>query len=311
MYLNRFCFFLLSFLFLLPAYYQNILAEENDIAKTARELALNLGKSEQRKVEKLSSLMIDANNLLEQALKMTDKDKAGNQLKLALDKCSNACEMLKDIYDGIVEDFYKKSNRIFINKFDHARYYDQKADGYMATAKRALQKRDSVSELKEYLQLSANAFDAYSMGMIDQLRAMKIYQDFPIEYPYDWDDFFKQHQILLAREEAVKSSKNKDYLIEKEKVVKESFKMIYFRVQIAAHTAQINESQLKPIYSGKLPVQEMKDGEWYKYTIGNFERYDQALELLKICQVRKAFIVAYDSQNNKQDIKTIIKDPRP
>src|SRR5664279_5958649 len=74
---------------------------------------------------------------------------------------------------------------------------------------------------------------------------------------------------------------------------------------------QIPESQLKSLYSGKLLIQELKDGEWYKYTIGNFERYDQALELLKTCQIRKAFIVAYDSQNIKQDIKTIIKDPRP
>jgi hypothetical protein len=310
MYLNRFYLSLVFSFFLLPASCQNIIAEENDIAKTARELSLNLGKSEQRKVEKVNSLMVDAEKMLEQALKMTDKDKAGSQLRLSSDKCANASELLKDLYDAVVEDFYKKSNRIFINKFDHARYYDQKADGYMATAKRALQKRDSVSDLNEYRQLSANAFDAYLMAMIDQLRAMKIYQDFPIEYPYDWDDFFKQHQIILAREEADKSAKNNVYKVEKEQVVKESFKMIYFRVQIAAHTVQISESQLKPIYSGRLPVQEMKDGEWYKYTIGNFERYDQALELLKTCMVRKAFIVAYDSQNIKQDLKSFLKDPK-
>ena len=69
------------------------------------------------------------------------------------------------------------------------------------------------------------------------------------------------------------------------------------RNQIAAH-------------AGKMPVQEMKDGEWYKYTIGNFERYDQALELLKNCQVRKAFIVAFDSQNIKQDLKSVLKDTK-
>jgi hypothetical protein len=180
----------------------------------------------------------------------------------------------------------------------------------MATAKRALEKRDEVRDFNEFKQLSANAFDAYLMAMIDQLRAMKIYQDFPIEYPYDWDDFFKQHQIILAREEADKLTKNKEYKVEKEQVAKESFKMIYFRVQIAAHTIQITESQLKPIYSGRLPVHEMKDGDWYKYTIGNFERYDQALELLKNCQVRKAFIVAYDAQNIKQDLKSVLKDPK-
>jgi hypothetical protein len=308
--LYRFCFILIfSFLFI-PAFCQNIAAEENNIAKIVKELSLNLDKSEQRKIEKINTLMVDAGNMLEQALKWSEKDKATAQLKQSSEKYASAGEILKDIYDAVLEDFYKKSNRIFINKFDHARYYDQKADGYMAMAKRALQKRDSVNSLSEFQQLSANAFDAYFMAMIDQLRAMKIYQDFPVEYPYDWDDFFKQHQIILAREEAEKSAKNKDYLVEKEKVVKESFKMIYFRVQIAAHTIHITESQLKPIYSGKLPVQEMKEGEWYKYTIGNFERYDQALELLKSCQVRKAFIVAYDSQNIKQDLKSVLKDAK-
>jgi hypothetical protein len=310
MFLNRFYFSLVFSFFLLPAISQNIAAEDNDISKTARELSLNLGKSELRKVEKVNTLMVDAGKLLEGALKITDKDKAGSQLRQSLEKCTNASEILKGLYDVVVEDFYQKSNRIFINKFDHARYYDQKADGYMTTARRMIQKRDSVNDLREYQQLSANAFDAYLMGMIDQLRAMKIYQDFPIEYPYDWDDFFKQHQIILAREEADKSVKNKDYKVEKDKVVKESFKMIYFRVQIAAHTIQITESQLKPIYAGRLPVQEMKEGEWYKYTIGNFERYDQALELLKNCQVRKAFIVAYDSLNIKQDLKSVLKDSK-
>ena len=307
MYLNRFYSILaLSSFFLLLAG-NNSYAEQNGIEKTAKELSLNLGKSELRKVEKVSTLMTEAEKLLEQAITLTDKEKAESQLNLSIEKCTNASEIIKDLYDAVVEDFYKKSNRIYINKFDHARYYDQKADGYMSTAKRMLDKRDSVSDFKEFQQLSASAFDAYTMAMIHQMRAMKIYQDFPIEYPYDWDDFFKQHQIILAREEATKVTQNKEYKVEKEKVVQESFKMIYFRVQIAAHTVQITESQLKPLYSGKLPVQETKDGDWYKYTIGNFERYDQALELLKACQVRKAFIVAYDSQNIKQDLKTVLK----
>jgi len=305
--LNRFFTVLVISFFILSAKAYSLFSVQNEIEKTAKELSLNLSKSEQRKVDKVNTLMTDAEKLLEQSLTITDKEKATSQLKQSLEKCSNASEILKDLYDAVVEDFYKRANRIYINKFDHARYYDQKADGYMATANRMLLKRDSVHELKDYQQVSAKAFDAYSMGMIEQLRAMKIYQDFPIEYPYEWDDFFKQHQIILAREEASKVSQNNEYKVEKEQVVKESFKMIYFRVQIAAHTVQIPESQLKPLYSGKLPIQELKEGEWYKYTIGNFERYEQALELLKSCQVRKAFIVAYDSQNIKQDLKTVLK----
>jgi len=301
------CSGLVLSLFFLSFPVNSLFALQSNIEKTVRELSLNLGKSELRKIEKVNTLMTNAEKLLEGALSLTDKAKASAQLNQSINKCTDASEIVKELYDAVVEDFYKKSNRIYINKFDHARYYDQKADGYMATAKRFLEQRESVHNLNEYQQLSANAFDAYSMSMIDQMRAMKIYQDFPIEYPYEWDDFFKQRQIILAREEASKLTQNKEYKVEKEKVAQESFKMIYFRVQIAAHTVQISESQLKPVYSGKLPVQELKEGEWYKYTIGNFERYDQALELLKSCQVRKAFIVAYDSQNIKQDLKTVLK----
>jgi hypothetical protein len=288
----------------------SMVAGQNSIEKTARELSLNLDKSSQKKVDKVNNLMVDAEKLLEQAISSNEKERSTAEIKQSMDKCLAAAEIMKGLYESVVEDFYKKSNRIYINKFDHARYYDQKADGYMSTAKRMLQKRDSVSELKDFQQYSANAFDAYSFAMIDQMRAMKIYQDFPIEYPYEWDDFFKQHQIILAREEAAKVKANVEYKAEKEQVVKESFKMIYFRVQIAAHTAPIPESQLKPMYAGKVPIQEFKDGDWYKYTIGNFERYEQALDLLKTCGVRKAFIVAYDSQNVRQDLKSVIKDKK-
>jgi hypothetical protein len=305
--LSRLYYALVTGFLLIPVQSSFSNTGSSNIEKTAKELSLNLDKSEQRKVEKVNLLMTDAEALLEKALQQTDKAKTSSTLNLSLEKCATASEILKDLYDVVVEDFYKKSNRIYINKFDHARYYDQKADGYMMKAKRMLEKRDSVSDLKDIQQCSADAFDAYTLAMIQQMRAMKIYQDFPIEYPYEWDDFFKQHQIILAREEATKVTQNKEYKAEKEKVVKESFKMIYFRVQIAAHTIQITESQLKPMYSGKLPIMETKEGDWYKYTIGNFEHYEQALDLLKTCQVKKAFIVAYDSQNVKQDLKTVLK----
>ena len=298
---------LLGFLIIMLPLPVTATSDSSEIIKATRELALILGKSEHKKIDKAASLMEEAFQLLEKSKSTGKETEAKNILRQASEKYTSASGIMKDVYESALETFYKKASPIFINKFDHARYYDQKAEGYLEAASKVMLKMDSVKDIESYYNIYLTAYENVSFAIINELRAVKIYQDFPIEYPYDWDDFFRQHQIMLAREEATKYASNPEIKAQVEKEAKESFKMIYFRVQIAAHTIRIPVSELKSIYKGNLAIQELREDGWYKYSIGNFERYDQALDLLKSCQVRKAFIVAYDTNNVRQELKSLKK----
>lgn len=277
-------------------------SQDENILNAAKDLSISLDRSKERKIEQVSDKMQDAGKLIDQTVNLGDEKEIRNNIEQVRKDFESARQSMISVYEGILSDFYEKFSKTVISKFDRARYYDQKVDGYMNAASLAIFRADSVKDAHQSALYFANAYDNFINAYLNQLRSIRIYQDFPIEYPYDWDDFFKQRQIMLAREAA--KDEEQEQKIQEEAA--KSFSMIYYRVQIAAHSNPIPESQLASIYKGNFQVQMNFEDGWYKYTIGNFERYDKALELLKICNVKRAFIVAYDQNNVKQDIKKLI-----
>jgi len=79
-----------------------------------------------------------------------------------------------------------------------------------------------------------------------------------------------------------------------------------FHVQIAAAKKPLSKWTIKRFYKGKKQVTTKHYDVWYKYSIGEFNSYDEAKAFLKTIRVRGAFVVAY--QNDKKiDIKDAIK----
>ena len=70
-------------------------------------------------------------------------------------------------------------------------------------------------------------------------------------------------------------------------------KEIIFKVQIAAHTVPLTEEYLRTIYLGGMQIDMIYEEEWYKYSIGRYKTLEEATETLEICNVKKAFIIAY------------------
>jgi hypothetical protein len=56
---------------------------------------------------------------------------------------------------------------------------------------------------------------------------------------------------------------------------------------------QISAKELENIYNGTMPVQELREEGWFKYTIGHYKTWDEAEKLLNQVKVARAFIVAY------------------
>ena len=72
-------------------------------------------------------------------------------------------------------------------------------------------------------------------------------------------------------------------------------KEIIFKVQIAAHTVPLTEEYLRTIYKGGMKIDLIFEEDWYKYSVGRYKTLEEATATLENCNVKKAFIVAYQS----------------
>jgi len=121
-----------------------------------------------------------------------------------------------------------------------------------------------------------------------------------VHYAYEWDedievDLFNPKTQSLVKNEEPKTLKPE---IKKEIELHDSM-IIYYEVQIAAHTVPISAKYIKEnIYNGNMKILERREEGWYKYTIGHFKNLDEADKLLIKVNVAKAFVVAY--KNNRR-----------
>ena len=79
-----------------------------------------------------------------------------------------------------------------------------------------------------------------------------------------------------------------------------------FKIQIAASKNPINNDKLKNIYCGNEEVREIVESGWYKYMIGSFSKYSEALSHKNSVNVIGAFVVAYRN-SSKLSINEAIK----
>lgn len=153
----------------------------------------------------------------------------------------------------------------------------------------------------EWIQYKMHeALELEKLSVRDKGRALQIYQDFPVEYNYGWDDdvseeelkkFYKNDIVNLPPEEVFKK-------VPPEERKEPEGGYIEFRVQIAAHTGQIDDDYIKTFYTGADSVSEVREGNWFKYQIGQFDNFADANLLRQKSRVPRAFVVAY--QNNKK-----------
>lgn len=183
-----------------------------------------------------------------------------------------------------------------INK---ARLYEQKAAN---AYERSLSIRDLVQEIEKPALIQykmAEALELEKLSIQYRGRALQIYQDFPVEYNYNWENDLTQAEVQAAFKDPAIARPPDDLFVQSASKEDDSpgtpqEAPIVFRVQIAAHTVKMELSYIRDnIYYGNLPIKEMHLDNWYKYSIGEFDNFNDAEELLKNSNVSKAFVVAY------------------
>jgi len=287
-------------------------AQNYQITDYYRELNLKFNSDNEKKFEKAINLLNEADMKLNEANQMYSAlDESEKMLALSSEyakgvkKLVNASEHYKEGHVIIFKVFKDKAGEFWdeMQESNHyaagmekAKYYERQA---MKHFNRALLKRDIITDADQYgfgLHQMKEAFELEKLAIRDQGRAVQIYQDFPVEYNYGWEEDVSLEEILALKKNPALREPPQDIFatVDKEIEIDSSLlKEIIFKVQIAAHTVSLTEEYLRTIYKGGMKIDLIFEEEWYKYSIGRYKDLEEATGTLEKCNVKKAFIIAY------------------
>lgn len=313
-----------------------ILFVTNSFSQIPGDLHLELNSSDVKKIDKFRTQFEDAKKMYEKAVSFYESipapdtsqdfdydnyykkiEEAMGMLFEGMSLFNSATDQVFDIYKKGTDEFWeeqRKENHVPIG-LEKARYLELEAN---IAYEKSKVRRQFAEESKDFLEAvsyvnKANKLDAEALQNMG--RALQIYQDFPVEYNYQWTDDIDIEEIIAqkqaerdARNEKLfgkhkKEPKKEEAIIERvPEVVEKPVGEVIFRVQIAAHTVKMEDAFINQIYRGDKVVSEIKEDEWYKYQIGNYKSFAEAQKQLEEANVARAFIVAYQ-EGKKINVK--------
>jgi hypothetical protein len=300
-----------SFVILILFYPGHARAQTNS-GQFTQELNVKFVSSEIKKLDQAEELIIQADKLLEKANQqfsaLTDverKERLSSNYNLALKKLFESSEIYKEAYNLVFSVFKDKGDKFWqkMNKTNHraagmdkAKYYESSA---LKNLNRSLIRRQQALESDRFEYSSGIMKDALNLERLavrNQGRALQICCDYPVEYNYGWEDDKTLEEIVEIMKDPNVHEPPCDIFATVDKQAKIDstlFKVIIFKVQIAAHTMPLTEEYLSSIYKGELKIDMIFEEDWYKYSIGRYSSFDEADATLRECNIKKAFVVAY------------------
>lgn len=88
-----------------------------------------------------------------------------------------------------------------------------------------------------------------------------------------------------------------------EKIVPDPNSVIIYKVQLAANRAPISQNVLRKLYYGDRDIERINENGWYKYSIGDFETFEEADKFRKSLGASDAFVVAYRGSKRIKDFE--------
>ncbi len=307
-----------------PSFAQQFKAEDY-----RKDLSVKISIIDEKRIEKGVELLNDAYLIELKAIELIEnlpedeKLKATNpNYKKAVKKLIQTSESYREghmiVYTVFQENCMKfkeemKKMKHYASGINKAKLYERKA---FKAYERSLSIRDLILmiEKPDLIQYKmAEAIELEKLSIQHKGRALQIYQDFPVEYDYKWENDLTPEEVEAAFRDPAVSRPPDDLFVQRptEETSHDPDKVkegpIVFRVQIVAHTIKMDESYIREnVYMGNEPIKEIYDDKWYKYSIGKFDNFREADALLKSCRVNKAFIVAYQD-GKKLTIKTALE----
>jgi hypothetical protein len=269
-----------------------------------QSLNLSFNKTDHRHLEKATEDIVEGRILFEKSGNMQNAlPEQVTMMKNAYETYHKGIIEAKTIYEAEINKSYENIGSRYINQLGRPKHTEKKAYNYLKQAEKKTTSAFGMMDKEDYgaaKRLFFQVFELEYLGITNLARTTRVFQDWPVEYPYVWDDYVRPDDgIVMAA-----SVKPTDTIKREPVSIKDStIAPITFLVQIAAHTVPMTENYLRTnIYHGNEKITLIKEGIWYKYSIGHFDRIEDAEALLKQCQVDKAFVVAYQ-QGKKLDVK--------
>jgi len=300
-------------------------------------LALKIDDSDKRKLEKAVEDVVEGLQEADVAHNMYNElsEKEKNQWKSSghkkvLKTMADASSLVQkghmeiyEIYNDYCEKFWEvtREEGYYAAGMNKAKYYERKAKNQLNSAIRDREFVESSDNYQRALSKFQQALDLEKLAIRDKGRALQIYQDFPVEYDYGWEDdvdaetvarFFADKYVVEPEDDEPKTKVDTVFIKETDTVYMAAQKNIVpdtsavadttelewlpdvvFKVQIAAHIKPISDAEVRAIYNGKERVNVVFEDNWYKYQMGPYDKYTEAKQVLNATPVKNAFIVPY------------------
>lgn len=295
-----------------------------DLPKTY-DAPVQLSKSDKKKVEHANELVKEGIDLWDQLNNQYNPDNITNYkidsaynkdaypiLLRAAQKFIEGNSLKYDVYHDNCTEFFKKHRYDSPSGLEGGKKYQKEATNYIEKAQSNRRAADNYKN--EYAKAYSRFFEAISLEIIavkKEGRALQIYQDWPVHYAYQFDDdievdLFNPKVAVVVKKDPPKTDPPKVEVKNEPYVEPYDSTVIYYQVQIAAHTQPLAMDYLKNIYIGAIKINEIHEDEWYKYTLGRYKTFEEAAKLLRSINVPKAFVVAY--KNGKRvKLKEVIE----
>jgi len=278
------------------------------------ELNIKFHSGDEKKLERAISILNEAEALQEKAeneyaalTPVEIKERVSDSYQRALKYLFESSEMFKEGHNLVYEVFKDKANDFWqkMTKNNHRATGMEKARYYQGTATRTLNRslirRQQVLESDRYdysLAIMKDALNLEKLAVRDQGREMQICADYPVEYNYGWENDLSLEQIVAIMKDPIVKEPPADIFATVDQSVQVDsslFREIIFKVQIAAHIMPITDEYLNTVYRGDLKIDMIFEDDWYKYSIGRFKTFDEAEATHRECNIKKSFVVAYQS----------------
>ena len=294
---------------------KGIYAQAYTIKQYSKDLNIKFEVIDEKRFEKAFKLLEDGDAAKNEAAVLLSKaDSAelryhdGPNYDKALKKLISASEKYREGHDLIFQVFKEKCLNFYATqkKANHHAAGMQKAKYYerMATKKlnMALLLREGIIEGDKIEWVQYKMEEAIELELIairDQGRSLQIYQDFPVEYNYGWSDDVTPEEVAEAFRDPIVNKPPEEIYDNPFAFIDTTYKAnkinLMYKVQIAAHTIPLNEDYLRTIYKGSMDIDLITEDNWYKYSIGRYDNFEEADQVLQKCNVKRAFVVAYNN----------------
>jgi hypothetical protein len=269
----------------------HVSASQLPVWDNLKNLHLQFSDRDNRRITRIENQKNIADNLVAQASGSQDRA----LLEKAFNELSSACYALFDIYDQYCREERSKIRGNLPPELARPAEFERRARENLDKAETLKAEARKVTDPVKAEQMYLMAHDLELLALLSKGRALRIYQDFPVIYAYQWDD-----DITVMREEPEKIVRK---IIETQEdtikvnippdEISDEVRGITFIVQIAAHVEQIPQEELKTFYSGDMKVNMMHEEGWFKYYLGPFRSFEEANNIMKSLNTSNVFIAAY------------------